>query len=58
MDYFKKLPIYKKHIKKRKIKLLKNNDFFSALPFYEDLNAIKTNQVFRAYAMICKIEKI
>ena len=40
-EYFKKLPFYNKHIEKPKIKRLKNIDFLSELPFYEELNVIK-----------------
>ena len=45
VDYFKELPIYKKHIEKPKNKRLKNIDLHSELPFYEELNGIKTNHV-------------
>ena len=48
---FKKLLFYNKHIKKPKIKCLKNIDFLSELPFYEELNVIKINHTFRRYAM-------
>ena len=58
VDYFKELPLYKKHIKKPKIKRLKNIDLLSELPFYEELNVIKTNHAFRGYAMSHKIEII
>ena len=34
VDYFKELPFYNKHIKKPKIKHLKNIDLLSELPFY------------------------
>ena len=47
VDYFKELPFYNKHIKKPKIKRLKNNDLLSEFPFYEELNAMKTNHAFR-----------
>ena len=43
VDYFKELPIYQKHIEKPKNKRLKNIDLHSELPFYEELNGIKTN---------------
>ena len=33
VDYFKELPLYNKHIKKQKIKRLKNTDLLSELPF-------------------------
>ena len=58
VDYFKELPFYSKHIKKPKIKRLKNIDLLSELPFYEELDVIKTNHAFRRYAMIYKVEII
>ena len=51
VDYFKELRFYKKHIEKPNIKRLKNIDFLSELPFYEELNVIKTNHTFRGYVM-------
>ena len=30
----------------------------SELPFYEELNVIKTNHAFRGYAMSCKVELV
>ena len=33
VEYFRELPFYKKHIKKPKIKYLKNIDLLSELPF-------------------------
>ena len=50
-DHFKEIPFYNKSIEKPKIKRLKNIDLLSELPFYEELNAIKTNHAFRGYAM-------
>ena len=41
VDYFKELPFYNKHIKKTKIKRLKNIDLLSEIPFNEELNVIK-----------------
>ena len=58
VDYFKKLPIYNKPIKKPKVKRLKNIDRLAELPFYEQLSIIKTNQVFRGYKMSYKVEII
>ena len=58
VEYFKELPFYKKHIEKLKIKCLKNIFLLSKLPFYEELNVIKTNHVFRGYAMNCKVTKL
>ena len=58
VDYFKELPFYNKHIKKPKVKRLKNIDLLSGLPFYEELNVIKTNHGFRENAMSYKVEII
>ena len=58
VDYFKELSFYNKHIEKPKIKCLKNIDLLSELPFYEELNVIKTNHAFRGYAMSYKVEII
>ena len=58
VEYFKELPFYKKHIKKPKIKRLKNIDFHSELPFYEERNVIKTNHAIRGYAISYKVEII
>ena len=51
VDYFKGLPFYNKNIEKPKIKRLKNIDLLFELPFYEELNVIKTSHAFRGYAM-------
>ena len=56
--YCKELLFYNKHIEKPKIKRLKNIDLLSELPFYEELNVIKTNHAFRGYAMSYKVEII
>ena len=56
VDYFKELPLYNKPIEKPKVKRLKNIDQLAELPFYEQLSVIKTNQVFRGYAMSYKVE--
>ena len=58
VDSFKKLPYYNKPIKKPKLKLIKNIDLLSELPFYEELNMIKTSDAFRGYAMSYKVEII
>ena len=58
VDYFKELPFYHKHIEKLEIKRLKNIDLLSELPFYEELNVIKTDHAFRGYAMSYKVEII
>ena len=57
-DYFKELPFYNKPIKKPTTKRLKNSDQLAELPFYEQLNVIKTNQAFRGHAMSYKVEII
>ena len=56
VDYFKELPFYNKHIEKPKIKRLKNIDVLSELPFYEELNIIKTNHGFRRYEKSDKVQ--
>ena len=56
INNFKELPFYNKPIEKPKIKRLKNIDLLTELPFYEQLNIIKTNQAFRGYAMSYKVE--
>ena len=53
-DYFKKLPFYNKP----KLKRLKNIDQLIELPFYEQLDVIKTDQAFNGYAMSYKVEII
>ena len=58
MDYFKEFAFYNRHIKKPKIKRLKDNDLLSQTPFYEELDVIKTNHAFRGYAMIYKVELV
>ena len=58
VDYFNELSFYNKPIEKPKIKRLKKIDLFSELPFYEELNVIKTNHAFRGYAMSYKVEII
>ena len=57
-DYFKELPFYSKPIEKPKVKRLKNIDQLAELPFYEQVNVIKTNQAFRGYTMSYKVEII
>ena len=57
-DYFKELPFYNMDIEKPKLKRLKNTDLLSELPFYEEINVIKTNRALREYAMRCKVETI
>ena len=47
VNYFKELPFHNKHIEKPKTKRLKNIDLLYELPFYEELNVLKTDRVFR-----------
>ena len=56
VGYFKELPFYNKYIEKPKIKRLKNINLLSELPFHEELNVIKTNNVFSGYAISYKVE--
>ena len=56
VNYFKRLPFYNKHIEKRKMKRLKNIDMLSELPFYEELNVIKTDYTFRGGAISYKLQ--
>ena len=56
VNYFKELLYYNKHVEKSKIKRLKNINLLSELPFYEELNIIKTNHAFRRYAMSYRVE--
>ena len=58
VDYFKELPFYNKRIEKPKVKRLKSIGQLAELPFYEQLSVIKTNQAFRAYAMLNNVEII
>ena len=53
VDYFKELPFYDKPIENPKVKRLKNVDHLAESPFYEQLNVIKTNQLFRG--MQCNV---
>ena len=56
VDYFKELPFYNVSINKPKIKRLKNIDLLAELPFYDQLNIIKTDHAFSGYAMSYKVE--
>ena len=58
IDYFKKLPFYNEPIKKPKVKRLINNDRLVELLFYEQLSVMKTDQVFKGYAISYKVEMI
>ena len=56
VDYFKELPFNKVSIDNPKIKRLKNIDILAELPFYDQLNIIKTEHAFSGYAMSYKVE--
>ena len=56
VNYFKELPFFNVSIEKPKIKRLKNIDLLAELPFYDQLNIIKTNQAFSGYATSYKVE--
>ena len=56
VDYFKKLPFYNVSIDKAKIKRLKNIDLLPELPFFDQLNIIKTDHAFSGYAMLYEVE--
>ena len=58
-NHFKELPFYNEFIKKTpKIKHLKNVDLLTELPFYDQLNIIKTDQAFKGYARSYKVEVV
>ena len=56
VNYFKELPFFNVSIEKPKIKRLKNIDLLAELPFYDQLNIIKTDQAFSGYAASYKVE--
>ena len=58
VDYFKELSFYNKPIKKPKVERLKNIDQLVELPFYEQLDIIKTDQAFSGYTVSYKVEII
>ena len=58
VDYFKELPFITSALQQPGNKRLKNIDLLSELPFYEELNVIKTNDAFRGYAMSYKVKLV
>ena len=58
VDCFKELSFYNVSIEKPKIKRLKNIDLLAELPFYNQLNIIRTDHAFSGYAMSYKVEKV
>ena len=57
INYFKELRFYNKPIE-RSIKYLKNIDPLVELSFYEQMSIIKTDEVFKGYAMSYKVDII
>ena len=58
VNYFKELPFFNVSIEKPKKKRLKNIDLLAELPFYNQLNIIKTDQAFCGYAASYKVETV
>ena len=56
-NYFKELPFNNKPIE-RPIKRLKDIDPLVELPFYKQLSITKTDQAFKGYAILYKVEII
>ena len=56
INYFKELPFYNKYIEKPKIKHLKNIDLLSELPFYEELNVVKTDHAFKGMQWVIRFK--
>ena len=56
VNYFKELPFFNLSVEKPKIKRLKTIDLLVELPFYDQLNIIKTDQPFSGYAASYKVE--
>ena len=52
----KEQPFYNLTIGKPKIKHLNNVDMLSGLPFYDELNIVKTAKAFKKYARSYNIE--
>ena len=57
-NYFEEIAFYNTYIDKPKIKPLKNIVLLSELPFYEELNVIKTDLAFKGYAVSYKVELV
>ena len=47
---FKKLPFYNALIENSHAKCLSNLDMLLQLPFYDELNMVKTSKAFKGYA--------
>ena len=55
---FQELSFYNTFIEKPRIKHLKNMDLLHELPFYDELNIVKTSKAFKGYARSYNIETI
>ena len=55
---FKKLPFYNALIENSHAKCLSNLDMLLQLPFYDELNMVKTSKAFKGYARSCSTEMI
>ena len=55
---FKELLFYKTPIEKPYIKCLNNIDMLHELPFYDELNVVKTSKAFKGHARSYSIEII
>ena len=56
IDFFKELPFFNVSIEKPKIKRLNNVVLLPKLPFYDQINIIKTDQAFKGHAVSYKVE--
>ena len=56
VDSFEELPFFNVYIDKPIIKRLKNIDLLPELPFYDQLNIIKTDHAFSGHTMSYKVE--
>ena len=56
--FVKELPFHNEFIKKTKNKHLKNVHLLAELPFYDQLNIIKTDQAFKGCAGAYKVEVV
>ena len=57
-NYFEEIAFYNTYIDKPKIKPLKKIVLLSELPFYEELNVLKTDLAFKGYEMSYKVELV
>ena len=55
-EIFKILPFYNSYNERPKIKKLSNIRLLKELPFYDDLNIVKSKTAFSGYAQSYKVE--